>query len=895
MQFLALDIEDILRSLWASLCQFVYVLIAWMYDLFMNISRVQILNEDTIQPIYQRFTLILTIVMVFYVTFEVVKYVIEPETFSDKEKGGGKLVVKMILVVVLIAFVPRIFSLGYKFQNLIFDNQVFSKVLLGQKQVDTNTFGRVFSSNILGMFYYPNEAEWSEDVLEKDSKCEDAPCAMVVNMNLSTLAESGNLTLLHYGLNDKGKIRNEATGDKIETYYIRFDGLFAVAVGIFIVYILLMYCVDAGVRVAQLVFLQIVAPIPIIGYLSPKKEGIFQKWTKQCFTTYLDLFIRVGIIYFVLLVCQILGNAYADGSLLNNLPGDTSNTMKVFIYIALIMGLLLFAKKAPQMLGELFPKMGAASGNFGLSGKNRGFQQLGRVLGGVTGGAAGAIAGMATGIAQGARRAKAMNAKTGKAKGVGAGIWGATVGAARGMVGGATRGTYNGAQKGNMIKNIGKGLGNQTQANKRFGNRQENGYTVAHQLEDRARSAFGFNSRSERVEKSKVPVQKENEMLKNVDSTRKQIEDRAVSKIAEGSYKSKAVSHYEAQRDRLKKLEEDPATKAKEFSVGKYNTTASSIKRSDYADDTSYKAAKAAALKNDAARAKAAYEADVTLAKASVNKSNFISYSFDESKYNNACAAAAAAVEQSKFTDPTTGTLDQDAYNKACESAKLSVNKSNFINTNFDETGYNQACTVAANQVHASNYAVAYETQAEADAAYNNAVTASGLDRSMFSSDEEYNQALINAGISKDMYIQGYTTQAEADAAFGEAINNQRKAVDDAKEQMVADYVANKDDGAINTMIGELNKSIIEYNKSASSERRIDYSNDGSNTIDATRIKTDFVAFSDMVKGSGSAAGDPNNFKARQNRGTQEIIEADAEIARIKNETEGSGIGEGKK
>lgn len=366
MQFLALSVEDLLRGLWGSLCQFFYWLIAWLYDLFINISRVEFLTSENIKPIYQRITMILTIIMVFYVTFEVVKYVIQPEEFSDKEKGASKLVLKMVLVVIMIAFVPQIFSWAYKLQNAIFDNQIFSKVILGKQTANTEEFGRTFSANILGMFYYTDQETWSQKELEEDAKCENVPCRNIVTMNLNSLVEYGEIPLMHVGLTSKGKKTDEGTGSGVNKYYIHFDGLFATIVGGFIVYMLVLYCVDAGVRVAQLAFLQIVAPIPIIGYLAPKKDGIFQKWVKQCFTTYLDLFLRVGIIYFVLLLCQILSDAYNSGTLINNIPGNASTTMKVFIYIALVMGLLMFAKKAPKMLEELFPKSGAASGNFGL-------------------------------------------------------------------------------------------------------------------------------------------------------------------------------------------------------------------------------------------------------------------------------------------------------------------------------------------------------------------------------------------------------------------------------------------------------------------------------------------------------------------------------------------------
>lgn len=384
MQFLFFDVEDLLRGLWASLCQLIYRLVAWLYELFMNVARVEILTTEDIQPIYQRVTMVLTIIMVFYVTFEAVKYVVQPDSFTDKEKGGGKLTFKMVIVVILIAFVPTIFTWAYKFQNVIFDNQVFSKIILGNPGVNTGEFGRVFSSNLLGMFYRTDEDVWGKEELEEEDNCDDLPCNFVVKTNLSTLATEGELPLMQIGLTDGDETDSVEEGDVFH-YYIHFDGLFAVAVGIFVCYMLVLYCIDTGVRVAQLTFLQIIAPIPIIGYLSPKKDGIFQKWLQQCTTTYLDLFLRVSIIYFGLLICQILTNSFSSETLFRNLPG-ISGTMKTFIYIVLILGILMFLHKAPKLLQELFPQRGAASGNFGLKAGDRVAPLAARAAGAAIGG-----------------------------------------------------------------------------------------------------------------------------------------------------------------------------------------------------------------------------------------------------------------------------------------------------------------------------------------------------------------------------------------------------------------------------------------------------------------------------------------------------------------------------
>lgn len=371
MQIL-LSATDILRSIGASICKLIYWLIANLYELFLNVSSVQFLQESNLRPIYQRITLMLSIIMIFYVTFQTVKYIIQPDTITDKEQGTSKVVQKMIIVVVLIAMVPQIFSMAYTLQNSILRNQLFSKVILGKESVNVATYGRSFSANLFSLFYYVDEEYWKDEYPDiKDLKCEDtsAPCKLLVDTNISTLASTGHLTYLDVGLNSEADHPDES-GEDQTVYAIKFDGWLAVAVGLFVCYMLLLYCIDAGTRVAQLAFLQIIAPIPIIGYLSPKKDGIFEKWLKQCTTTYLDLFLRMGVIYIVLLLTEILGNAYHNNTLLSGL-GGVSSEMKFFIYIALVVGLLAFAKRAPKMLQELFPKMGAASGSLGLSLKDR--------------------------------------------------------------------------------------------------------------------------------------------------------------------------------------------------------------------------------------------------------------------------------------------------------------------------------------------------------------------------------------------------------------------------------------------------------------------------------------------------------------------------------------------
>ena len=706
MLFLFFDNVDIdlisyaLRYLAAKICGLLYRLIAGLFELFINISKVSILSSNDIQEIYKRVTLIITIVMVFYVTFETVKYVIQPETMTDKEKGASKIITKMIISVVLLAFVPNIFSFAFQVQNTIINQQVIPKVILGASNAASSNpkdMGRNFAATTFSMFYgytYPNDPSnaTNEVILNSCTEKDDYWTVMwpgdkndgelnTVGRNLCTLKHTGKFYDIAYGIGEGSGVEDPSDDDN-EIPLIDFDGLLAIIVGAFMIYVLALYCIDLGTRAAQLAFLQLIAPIPIIGYLSPKKDNMFSKWVQQCITTYLDLFLRTVLIYFVLFLCDTLNTARENGSLFNGLPADSDNTL---IYIAIILGLLLFAQKAPKLLQELFPKMGAASGNFGLKPGDRNLKTAGRIVGAAAGSALGAAAGLATGIAQGAKRRKAVAAAGGSLREQRrAAIRGGLSGAIRGTTGGFARGAYNGSKKGNVIKNSLKGAQNQIGKNKQYGNRQEKGYSFKDQMEDRIRNAAGWKSRTEELESQKAPIERQNQMYDKIKKANDDIRARAEKKVHEG--KGQYAGQLAAAEKKVRDFKEDASVKAK-YTVSKYTTQVDADK----------------------------------------------------------------------------------AYQQAQIAEMSKVNKANFIDENnqLDKAAYDEALAAAAAQVNKDDYKVGYATEAAAKAAY------------------------------------------EADVQTAQA---ELKSI---KDQAIADYIDNENDGQINTIRSNISKEMITYQEEA--------------------------------------------------------------------------------
>ena len=78
----------------------------------------------------------------------------------------------------------------------------------------------------------------------------------------------------------------------------------------FVIYMLLNFIIDLGIRVFKLAFYQIIAPIPIFMSILPNNEKLLSNWVKIILTTYFEVFVRVasmaGLAYFVYLINMVI-------------------------------------------------------------------------------------------------------------------------------------------------------------------------------------------------------------------------------------------------------------------------------------------------------------------------------------------------------------------------------------------------------------------------------------------------------------------------------------------------------------------------------------------------------------------------------------------------------------
>ena len=344
-----------LRALLMSLCEAIYSLIMLAFKLFMVIGEANILDNDIVVGIYQRVGLILGIFMLFKLTFSFIQMLVSPDQLTDKEKGAGKIIMKVVVVIVLLAMTPSLFNEAYKLQHAVVKQQVIGRVILGNTELDMNNFSSLFSYYVFSNFYKysgtpDDDGNCTEDFYDKEFK--------------NSILDDGSFALA-------GKCLNVKTGDD-NGYVTIFDGWTAIAVGIFVLYVIVVYVVTLGMRVAKLAFLQLIAPIPILSYISPQKETAFNKWVKQCISTFLDLFIRMAIIYFAMLMLNLLIDSDVNGALISSTGLSQTDPLLGWVKLIIVLGVLLFAKKAPELISDMFPGFGGKGGlDFGLGLKSR--------------------------------------------------------------------------------------------------------------------------------------------------------------------------------------------------------------------------------------------------------------------------------------------------------------------------------------------------------------------------------------------------------------------------------------------------------------------------------------------------------------------------------------------
>lgn len=325
----------------------IYNIMELIYSLFYSISTMSLFSTKLITSFINRIWLFIGIVVLFKLGTTLINYMINPDDFSNEKAGFGNVVSRVLVALVLLAFCQTGFRLLYQFQYKVINSGIIHQIILGRENVSvTNNAdqGKILARGVFeGSFDYSG---YTGSISKDDIKSEIEKC---------------EFWKLHDLLSDENV-----------NYYIGLD----VILGAVVTYALFLFCLDVTARSIKLSIYEVIAPVPILMYIDPKKgDDNLKKWLTGIGTTYADLFVRISAIDFIVFVSSLLVNG---GNILCSINEDGttgdcglfSSSSGFFAKAFIILGLFMFAKDFPKLLKDLFG-IDIGSDGFDLSPKSR--------------------------------------------------------------------------------------------------------------------------------------------------------------------------------------------------------------------------------------------------------------------------------------------------------------------------------------------------------------------------------------------------------------------------------------------------------------------------------------------------------------------------------------------
>lgn len=350
----------------------VYRFVDYLYDIFYTLAKVNIFSASDYRNIVKNIYVILGLIMMFALSYSLLKAVINPDEFSKGENSFPKLIKNVIVSLAIIAVLPTVFTFAFNFQNTVLNQDTIPKLLFdkgGDYELATReNAGEMMAYYVMSAFLHPN-VDWCQEneYAMDDGKTvtgQDDP-----DINLSTCAKNINGDgdwLVTNGENLQSvtqKFKNPNSNYDISAFNdfgesaakgkITYNAFVSTAAGVFLAIVLLNFCFDMALRVVKLMFYQIIAPIPVVCRVIPggKFKDVFGDWMKKTISTYVDVFMRIAVMYLGVYMISLVVDNFPSvnlGAINNDIP------KRMVAEALIIMGVVTFIRQAPKLIGDMF-------------------------------------------------------------------------------------------------------------------------------------------------------------------------------------------------------------------------------------------------------------------------------------------------------------------------------------------------------------------------------------------------------------------------------------------------------------------------------------------------------------------------------------------------------------
>lgn len=321
----------------------IYLAINLCYQLFEVVSKVEVFTTENVGIISRRIYTIIGIVMLFVFAYNIILGIVDPDSINKGDKSVQNIVKNTVISVVLITLFPLICEYMQTFQNHIVENNTISNLIMGSTVSDTGENGNGkgalnVSTTIFTAFYHPLNENGEAVTL---TECETSSAKLCPRYKELADKSKNSIVDLHNFMQDSD-LKNGIAEDNMEYLF----PLSTIA-GVVAAYLFLSFSLDLGVRAAKLGALKLIAPIPIFLRITKPKGGPFDKWFSEFTKTYLQVFERIIIINFAMLLISFVSDV-------NIFATDGNFLINAIATVVVILGILKFAKDAPKLIEEIF-------------------------------------------------------------------------------------------------------------------------------------------------------------------------------------------------------------------------------------------------------------------------------------------------------------------------------------------------------------------------------------------------------------------------------------------------------------------------------------------------------------------------------------------------------------
>lgn len=380
-------INDMFHKILLLIDGVIYWAVSQTYQIFIRLANARVFQDEFFSNFAKRIYAILGVIMLFYLAYALLMAIVDPDKVTQGDKALTKIAKNIVISLVILGLLPTLFDYAYRIQGIIFKENVIGALVFGMggntNDASIDEYGNYMAFTALNPFLNPANYNVTLDdgYSYYDAKAdliEDGDFVRVLPVMSQWAIEPQDLISVTDAQEEGEDLE---VGDAVNLGYKPVISTFC---GVALLYIILSFCLDLGVRVVKFAFCQLIAPIPVIFRIMPDKKSVFDKWLKLTLSVYFEVFLRVGVMYLVI----YFFSAIADADMFKYAYMDSAGTYHVngvqatIVLVIILMGLLVFAKQAPKLIGEIF---GINSGNMNLGIRDKlkagGFFAAGSIVG----------------------------------------------------------------------------------------------------------------------------------------------------------------------------------------------------------------------------------------------------------------------------------------------------------------------------------------------------------------------------------------------------------------------------------------------------------------------------------------------------------------------------------